>query len=317
MATLNTSTPAHTWAYLNRVTNGTHQRVNNLLEDHTAAEIATGIFNRETWIGEHLLEYTATTHHILRQDEDLAVAEKLGARLVTVEDDEWPTDTINSFYAAINSDIADPGMYTHIMPAPTSLWVQGSGTLDELATSRAVHVTGTRAITRYGFEATQTFTQGLAQKGTTITSGGAMGVETVALEQSLEFEAPTVVFHPAGLDKPYPARSAKLYQRVARSPRGMLVTPYPMGTTPNRAHFLYRNALAVALTRGALITEAAVRSGAISVANYAHAVGKRTMAIPGPVTGPGSTGCHTLIRDGKADMVLGAQEVIDALDEAA
>ena len=315
MATLNTSTPAHAWAYLNRVTDGAHQQLNNLLEEHTAAEIATGIFNRETWIGEHLLEDTATTHHILRQDEDLAVAEKLGARLVTVEDDEWPTDTINSFYTALNADFADRGMDTHI-PAPTSLWVQGSGTLDELAASRAVHVTGTRAITRYGFEATQTFTQGLAQNGTTITSGGALGVETVALEQSLEFDAPTVVFQPTGLDAPYPARNAKLYQHVARSPRGMLVTPYPMGTTPNRARFLYRNALAVALTRGALITEAAVHSGAINVANYAHAAGKRTMAIPGPVTGPGSTGCHTLIRDGKADLVLDAQEVIDALDEA-
>ncbi|MDK4273747.1 helix-turn-helix domain-containing protein [Corynebacterium pseudodiphtheriticum] len=40
MATLNTSTPAHTWAYLNRVTNGAHQQLNNLLKDHTAAEIA-------------------------------------------------------------------------------------------------------------------------------------------------------------------------------------------------------------------------------------------------------------------------------------
>ncbi|HCG2962289.1 TPA: DNA-processing protein DprA [Corynebacterium striatum] len=154
----------------------------------------------------------------------------------------------------------------------------------------------------------------LAQKGTTITSGGAIGVETVALEQSLEFEAPIVVFHPTGLDEPYPARNGNLYQHAARSPRGMLVTPYPMGTTPNRARFLYRNALAVALTRGALITEATACSGAINVTNYAHAAGERTMAIPGPVTAPGSTGCHTLIRDGKADLVLGAQEVIDALD---
>jgi DNA processing protein len=66
-----------------------------------------------------------------------------------------------------------------------------------------------------------------------------------------------------------------------------------------------------ALSRGTLIVEAALRSGAINTARHAQELNRPVMAVPGPITSDQSAGCHELIRESAATCVTGARDVIE------
>ena len=65
---------------------------------------------------------------------------------------------------------------------------------------------------------------------------------------------------------------------------GVLVSEWPPGRNVTRLGFLVRNRVIAALSRGTVVVEAAVRSGALNTARYARDLDRRLMAVPGPVT---------------------------------
>ena len=67
--------------------------------------------------------------------------------------------------------------------------------------------------------------------------------------------------------------------------------------------------MVAALTAGTVVVEAGFRSGALNTLNWAEALGKVAMAVPGPVTTSGSLGCHQRIQEGRAQLVVSADEV--------
>ena len=89
---------------------------------------------------------------------------------------------------------------------------------------------------------------------------------------------------------------------------GAVVSPYPP-EQPARPHqFLARNGLVAALADGAVVVEAAARSGALNTASWAGDRGIPVMALPGDVDRPKVAGCLALIRDG-ATLVRDADDV--------
>jgi DNA processing protein len=80
---------------------------------------------------------------------------------------------------------------------------------------------------------------------------------------------------------------------------------------PTRPGFLIRNRVIAALSRGTVVVEAALRSGALSTAARARALCRPLMAVPGPVTSAMSAGCHELIREWGAVLVTGARDVLE------
>jgi DNA processing protein len=66
-------------------------------------------------------------------------------------------------------------------------------------------------------------------------------------------------------------------------------------------------------SRGTVVVEAALRSGALNTARHARDQGRPLMAVPGPVTSAQSASCHEAIRDWGAICVTGAQDVIELL----
>ena len=252
------------------------------------------------------------------QDEslaDLARAERCGARLVIPEDDEWPALPLHALTVAVADephDHRDQSDRTTAPVPPVGLWVRGPARLDELA-DRSVAIVGSRASTAYGEHVAGELGHQLGDRGWTVVSGGAFGIDAAAHRGALAAEAPTLAVLACGVDRPYPAAHGALFARIAET--GLLVSEWPPGCAPLRHRFLVRNRLIAALTRGTVVVEAAARSGAQATARRARTLGRHLLVVPGPVTSAMSVGCHELLREQEegAILVTSAAQVIEAV----
>jgi DNA processing protein len=235
----------------------------------------------------------------------LAQAERLGARVVIPEDDEWPPQL--DHLREICADRKDP--VDRDAAPPLCLWVRGQPRLDE-ALDRSVAVVGARAATGYGTHAARQIGYGLAAEGWTVVSGGAFGIDAAAHRGALAAGGLTVVVFATGIDRAYPASHANLFDRIAED--GLLVSEWPPGTDPFRHRFLIRNRLIAAMTQGTVLVEAGARSGSRQTFHRAGQLKRCRMVVPGPVTSALSVGCHHELReDPAARLVTGAPHVLE------
>ncbi|PZR55368.1 DNA-protecting protein DprA [Xylanimonas oleitrophica] len=222
---------------------------------------------------------------------ELRVLEHTGGTLLLPGDPRWPRG------------LDDLGA-----GAPFALWVRGEADLAALA-ARSVAVVGARASTSYGEHVTAELAAGLADRGFTVVSGGAYGIDAVAHRASLAAGGATVAVMAGGVDRMYPQGNHALLARVVGA--GALVAEVPPGSAPFKQRFLARNRLIAAMTRATVVVEAAWRSGALSTARRAARLLRPVGAVPGPVTSMGSAGCHQLLRDGVATCVTDAAEAAE------
>jgi DNA processing protein len=152
----------------------------------------------------------------------------------------------------------------------------------------------------------------LAERGWTVISGGAYGIDGCAHRGALAVGGTTVAVLPCGVDHSYPQAHHELFRAVCAE--GAMVSEWPPGRMPTRPGFLVRNRVIAALSRGTVVIEAALRSGALSTARHAREQGRPLMAVPGPVTSGQSAGCHEIIREWGAVLVTGADDVTDLLE---
>lgn len=239
-------------------------------------------------------------------ERDLTEAERLGARLVIPEDDEWPSWPLQSMTRAQGDGLREA-------TPPLALWVRGERRLD-VAADNAVAIVGARAATSYGEHVASDLGYGLASAGYAIFSGAAYGIDGAAHRGALASRGFTVAVLGCGLDGGYPAGHVGLLNSIAES--GVVISEYPMGTSPAKHRFLARNRLIAALTTGTVVVEAGRRSGARNTATLAAAFGKSVMAVPGPVNSIMSCGCHDLIRTHGANLVTSVGDVVAALPPA-
>jgi DNA processing protein len=226
---------------------------------------------------------------------DLEALGRVGARLVCPGDEEWPADRL----------AWDPALLEDA--PPLALHVRGPGRLDAV-TDRSVAVVGARAATAYGALVARELGFGLAERGWVVVSGAAHGIDAEAHKGALTSgRAPTVAVLACGLDRAYPAGHERLLDRIGGS--GLVISEMPVGSAPTRSRFLVRNRLIAALSLGTVAVEAAARSGSLATVERAAGLGRRTMAVPGPVTSAMSTGTNQLLRDGHT-CVTGAADVV-------
>ncbi|SDR91990.1 DNA-processing protein DprA [Corynebacterium timonense] len=300
------------WAYLSRVVEGPSHALQELLRaGRDADEITAGVRSRASWLGGLAAE-TESRYSWDRPELDLGEAQDNGFRLLTPEDPGWPAHQItDSFTHGVAASTANQEQFRDRGVAPHALWVRGESDLQTLL-ARSVAFVGTRASSAYGHHATVDLVAGLAAHRYTVVSGGAVGIDTVAHETALARGVPTVVVAACGPGVTYPRKNAELFGAIADN-GGAVVTEYPPGVAPDRHRFLTRNRLVAALTQGTVIVEAAFRSGALNTLNWVNYYGRRAMAVPGPILGPGSLGTNLAIRDGKAAMALNAADVHEML----
>ncbi|PKQ30997.1 MAG: hypothetical protein CVT62_11080 [Actinobacteria bacterium HGW-Actinobacteria-2] len=180
-----------------------------------------------------------------------------GQRFVIPGDEEWPSGL---------EALAGCDPVAQLSGEPLGLWVRGGGHLGE-ATSGAVAIVGARASTGYGDTVAAELACGLSEAGRSVVSGGAYGIDAAAHRGALAGPTPTVAVLAGGLDQPYPSGHGALFGRIAE--RGVLVSERSPGEHPTRVRFLARNRLIAAVTQGAVIVEAAARSGARNTLTWA------------------------------------------------
>ncbi|MCW2755386.1 MAG: protecting protein DprA [Marmoricola sp.] len=117
-----------------------------------------------------------------------------------------------------------------------------------------------------------------------------------------------------GVDRAYPLAHAALLDYIADV--GLVISEAAPGFAPTRIRFLARNRLIAALTRGTVVVEAAVRSGALNTANWAASLSRTLMGVPGPVTSAPSQGVHQMIRARSALLVTDGRDVLEATSPA-
>jgi DNA processing protein len=284
-------------AYLSRVAEPPAVALAGLVAEVGPVEAAQRV--QDGWVSEAVAGETGARRVVQRAAADLDAAAAAGARLITPEHAEWPQWPFAAFSLTGQRELAPP----------LALWVRGPGLLAGLC-EQAVAVVGARAATSYGAHVAGDFSAGLADRGFTVVSGAAIGIDGAAHRGALAVEGPTVAVLACGVDRAYPASHQMLLERIAMS--GLVVSEYPPGSVPGRHRFLVRNRLIAGMAAGTVVVEAGLRSGAQRTAADASALGRLVMAVPGPVTSGLSAGCHRLVREG-AILVTRTEEVLEVV----
>jgi len=223
-------------------------------------------------------------------DGELAALTKLGARLVTRTDPEYPERL---------AQIHDP---------PPFLYVHGGFASEDRL---AVAIVGARSASRYGRDVARTLARDLAGCGLSVVSGLARGVDAQAHEAALEAGGRTIAVLGSGLDVIYPREHRALAERMAE--HGAVVSEFALGSEPLAHNFPHRNRVISGLSLGTIVVEAGEKSGSLITARCALEQGREVFAVPGPITARSSRGPHGLIKDG-AKLV---ENIDDVLSEVA
>ncbi|XAS65928.1 DNA-processing protein DprA [Micrococcaceae bacterium Sec5.7] len=248
-----------------------------------------------TWAGiSAALKRWAPRIPDLAPGRDLATMQRLGGRMIMPADDLWP------------GQLADLGIHE-----PICLWWRGVE--QELpAAAQSVALVGSRDSTSYGASVTGDLAYSLAQRGFTVISGGAYGIDAHAHRAALAGGSgplPTIAVMAGGVDRFYPSGNDDLLRAVSN--QGAVIAEVPPGSAPTRYRFLQRNRLIAALAAVTVVVEARWRSGALNTAHHAETLGRAVGAVPGSVHSANSAGCHRLLREGGAVCVTDAGEIAE------
>ncbi|MFC3874327.1 DNA-processing protein DprA [Neisseria musculi] len=186
-----------------------------------------------------------------------------------------------------------PMMLTEGMTPPPLLFLRGR---TELLHRPTVAVVGSRHATPQAARVARDFSHALSEKGVTVISGMACGIDTAAHQGALQARGGTIAVWGTGIDRIYPQTNKALAYQIAE--QGLVISEFPLGTRPLAGNFPRRNRLIAALAQAVLVVEAATESGSLITAKLAAEMGREVMAVPGSIDNPHSKGCHKLIKEG-------------------
>jgi DNA processing protein len=224
-----------------------------------------------------------------------------------VKDIDWSCQPNHSII--FSNDNYYPKQLKQIYDFPPLLFVIGN---TEILNSNQLAIVGSRRPSKLGAIDAQQFSKDLADKGFTITSGLASGIDTFAHIGALESSSKiTIAVLAHGLDSLYPKRNQALAASIVNQ-GGALVSEFPVGVTPRPEYFPRRNRIISGMSEGVLVVEAAVKSGSLITAYSALDQNREVFAIPGSIHNPVAKGCHKLIQNG-AKLVECCDDILEEL----
>jgi len=209
-----------------------------------------------------------------------------GVRIVAQIDAEYPRQLL---------EIHDP---------PLALYISGS---IESRDAHSIAIVGTRHPTNYGLQCAERLAFQLASAGFTVVSGLAEGIDTVAHKSAIKAKGRTIAVIGSGLDCLYPVSNKDLAKEIAG--HGAVISEFPFGRKPDKTTFPIRNRIVSGLSKGVVVVEAGLKSGALITVNQALEQGRAVFAVPGRIDSPASQGTHKLIKSG-AKLVVDVEDVI-------
>ena len=222
-------------------------------------------------------------------EDEIAATEKLGGRIVASGEPDYPE------------------LLRFIPAAPPIVTMAGGERLDW---SRAVALVGARNASSAGQKFARILAGDLGERGFTVVSGLARGIDAAAHSASLA--TGTVAALAGGLANIYPEENLPLARAIVEQ-GGALLTEMPLNWVPRARDFPRRNRLISGLSLGVVVVEAAKRSGSLITARLALEQNREVFAVPGSPLDPRAEGCNYLIQQG-ARLTTGAADVVDGLE---
>ncbi len=223
-----------------------------------------------------------------KPDEEMALVEKSGAKLIFFEDEDYPQ---------LLREIYDP---------PLMLYVKG-----EIKPKVAIAIVGARKPTAYGVKVCAKLSRDIALNHITVVSGLARGIDSAAHDSVVRSNGNTLAVLGAGLNVLYPRENKKLSEKIIET-GGALISEFPMATQPLPQHFPRRNRIISGLSYSTVVIEGSYRSGSLITAKSALEQGREILAVPGPIDSEMSEGPNKLIKEG-AGLCETAMDIILSL----
>lgn len=217
----------------------------------------------------------------------LADCAEKGIGILTLAEESYPARLRNTY---------DP---------PLVLYVKG--VFPDWESMPVIGIVGTRKASGYGLSTARRFGSQIAACGALVVSGGASGIDTMAMEGALDAGRPVVGVLGCGVDVVYPKTNKLLFSRVAEN--GCLLSEYPPRTQPAHWHFPERNRIISGISNGLLVVEAPEKSGALITARLALEQGRDVFAVPGNVDVLSCAGSNALLQD-QATAALSGWDVV-------
>lgn len=234
----------------------------------------SAVFSKISGMTEKMLE--------VLEDKDLTQSQAIlssctdkGISILTLLDADYPARLRNTY---------DPPMVLYY-----------KGKLPNWEQTPIIGIVGTRKATAYGMRAAYSYGTQIAACGGMVVSGGAAGIDTMALEGALAAGGTVMCVFGSGVDVYYPARNKSLFEEILS--RGCLISEYPPRSEPLSWHFPRRNRILSGISNGVLVVEAPRKSGALITARLAMEQGREVFAVPGNVDVEACAGSNALLQD--------------------
>ncbi|MCX5697967.1 MAG: DNA-processing protein DprA [Candidatus Omnitrophica bacterium] len=223
-------------------------------------------------------------------DRQIKLIERNNVRLIPLDSESYPSN-LKSIY--------DP---------PLVLFIKGEILPQDYF---SIAIVGTRLASFYGRTMSEKLSGELAEKGFTIVSGGARGIDTFSHQAALRAKGRTIAILGCGLDVTYPPDNKKLFEEIAQ--KGAIISEFPLSTRPDKGNFPMRNRIISGLSLGVVVIEAPHKSGALITVTHATEQGREVFSVPGPADSFVSKGTNQLLREG-AKLVENADDIIEELE---
>lgn len=281
------------WILLSKISSYGFSGINNLVEKvGSPDEIISAPLEKI----KHVSKIEKDTIKLIRKkaleislEDDYRLIQKHNVKLIKYTDPSYPDSLKN---------ISDP---------PFLIYLRGELKKED---EKAVALVGTRRATAYGKIAAKKLARELARAGLTIVSGMARGIDTCAHEGALEEGGRTIAVLGCGVDIVYPPENNSLMKEIID--HGAVISEFSLGTKPFARNFPRRNRIISGLSRGVIVVEAPLKSGALITADFALEQGKEVFAVPGIITSPYSKGTNRLLKEG-AKVVEDAADVLEEI----
>jgi DNA processing protein len=190
------------------------------------------------------------------------------------EIDGWEADGIGVHTCLEESY---PSQLRDVLHMPPVVFTRGTWAAD----TNAVAIVGSRKATAEGVRNASRLAAGLGERGFTIVSGGAAGIDAAAHTAALEAGARTVAVIGTGVRQYYPKENRGLHDRVAEN--GMVLSQFWPDAGPTKQSFPMRNAVMSGYVTATVVIEAGEHSGTRIQARNAVEHGRPVLLAEGVV----------------------------------
>lgn len=202
-----------------------------------------------------------------------------------------------------------PTLLKELKDCPEELYCMGN---IELLNKPSIAIVGTRDIDEYGISQTKRFSSILSQKGLTIVSGLARGVDSYAHFSSMKNDGKTIAVIASGFNHIYPPENIGLFNEILEND-GLIISEWEPDKEVDMRMFPRRNRIISGLSVGTLVIEAKFRSGSGITARLANDQNREVFCIPGDIDNIRSVRTNLLIMNG-ANLVTSPYDILDTLE---